>query len=114
MKLIDNRDVQPLLREQDFHIAAPAGGGKSGVEQRLRKKPARESERLRVRVARALAALNSEQALQSHIGETNRPQNESPARRLFERHFRLHDGGIVLERFRERGVEADRVRVCRA
>ena len=114
MKLLDNRDVQALLREQDFHVAAAARSGNGGVEQRLREKTARESERLRVRLTRALSALNPGEALYSGVGETVRPQNEPPARSLFDRYFRLQDDRIFLERLRERGVEADRIRGRRA
>ncbi len=92
VKLLDDGDIQSLLREQDFHVAAPARRGNGGVEQRLREKPAREPERLRVRLTRALAALDSGEALDSHVGETDRSQDEPAARSLFERYFCLDDG----------------------
>ena len=65
MKLLDNCDVQSLLREKDLHIAAPARSRNGGGEQRLSEKPARESERLRVRLISTFPALNSGQSLDS-------------------------------------------------
>ena len=114
VKLLDNRDIQSLFREQDFHVSPPARSGNGRVEQRLGKKPARQSKRLHVRFARAFSALNAGETLHLTSG---RPVDRKTSRRpaaCSSRYFRLEDRRIFLERLRERGIEADRVRhACR-
>ena len=46
VELLDNRNIQALLREQDFDVTAAARGWNGGIEQRLRKKAAAKSEGL--------------------------------------------------------------------
>ncbi len=111
VKLLDDGNIQSLLREQDLHVAAAARRGNGGVEQWLREKPAREPERLRFRLTCALAALDAGEALDSHVGEADRSQNEPAARSQLKRDLRLDDGRVFLERSGQGRVEADGVHV---
>ena len=76
VQLTDDRDVQPLLGEQNFDVA-PASGSRDGrIEQRLGKKAASEGERPNCRLVRAVAAAEHPRVSQVYYpGLDSHPQH---------------------------------------
>src|SRR5204862_5655080 len=83
VQMLDNGNVQTLLCDQHFDVAAAKGSGNGGSNERLGKKAARERERLDRRFVGALAALDSGKALYPDVGKTAGTEDEAAAGRLF-------------------------------
>jgi hypothetical protein len=105
--MLDDGNVQTLLCDQHFDVAAAKGSGHGCVEEWLGEKAARERERLDRRFVGALAALDSGKTLDPEVGKTGGTEDEATAGRLFERDAGLHDLGIFLEGPGERGIKGE-------
>src|SRR4051812_26584792 len=109
VQLFGHGDVQPLLGEQDFYVAAPIGGRDARLENGLPQVTLRKGERLRLVLAGTVSALNSDGRVDGGIRQPRRAQNEPSTTRFFQAELCLLNVRILLERSSERRVERDRL-----
>jgi hypothetical protein len=110
VQLLDDCDIQTLLREQHFDIAAAARSWNGSVEQRLGEKAASEGERLRGWLIDAIPALDPGGELKPDVWEGVGAQDEAPPGSLFQRDPGLNNRAIFLERSGKGRVDRDGVR----
>ena len=109
VKLLDDRDVEALLRNQSFDVAATPGSRNRRVEQGLRQKAPRKREGAEGRFIRAFTTLQAGEALNLQIGQRDGMENKATAGGLFKGQPCLDDLRIFFKRPGEGGLEGDRI-----
>ena len=84
VQLFYYRDVQLLLSDQKIDISKPSRRRDGGVEQRLKKRSAREGEHFRRTFTRPISALNASRHSDPGGGPHDGTKNEPAPRCLFE------------------------------
>ena len=87
VQLLRHRGVEPLLRDQQLHIATPEGSRDRRVKERLQKSSISETEPLDRLLTRAMAALNASGNSDDCIGQSDRPEYQALPGGLFKAAF---------------------------
>src|SRR3954451_17931044 len=96
MQLLEDCDVQSLLREQDFNVAAPIRSRHGRVENRLPQISLHKGKRLRLVLARTMSALYSHRGVHVRIRQSGGVQDEAPTTRCFQTQLRVLNDRISL------------------
>src|SRR4051812_42033058 len=99
MQLLDHHNIQLLLRDQQFEVAAATRWRNCGIEERLGKISLRECERFRLIVEfDAMSSLRTSDPFDVGVGIRNRSQNQTLSGRLFQSCLSLLNRRIMLQR----------------
>jgi hypothetical protein len=109
MKLLYDRDVKLLLRDQKFDISAPERWRHGCVKQGLGKETAYQGKPLDSALARPVAALDTGWHRHCHTGPYHGTKNKPLPGCLFEIRFRFLNGRIFFQRGLKNGFQRNGV-----
>ena len=111
VQLFGHRDIEPLFRDQQFHVATAVGGRHLRIENRLDEGSVGKTKWLDGAFARAVSALKTSRDPDDSIGQSNRAQNQAPASRAFQIGFGILHDRIFVQGGLNRGVQRQLFRV---
>ena len=100
MQLFEHGNIQTLLREQNFNIAAPARSRNSHIKKWLGNTAGGKGEWLHRIFARTLSALHAERNVSAGVRQKAGTENKSTSRRRFQLRLRFLDRRIIFHRAR--------------
>src|SRR5438105_14972408 len=110
VKLLLDREIQLLLRDQDADVSATKGRWNRGIKQSLVERSANKSKKFRRSIPGAVAALNPAGHARFHVWPRDGTKNQPTPHSLFEIRFGALDRGIFFQRGVENAIERDRRR----
>src|SRR5207249_11716991 len=105
----NHRDIQSLLRDQDFDIGTPERRRNRRVEKWLGETAVRKSEWLIRFLARAMSSLVARYYPNDCVRLRDRPKHQSSPGRALQIGFRFQDLRIFLNRLLKQGIQGQGV-----
>ena len=114
MKLLYDRDIKLLLRDQNVDVSAPERWWHGCVKQGLREEATRQGKALDSTLARSVAALDTGWHCHCHNGPYHGTKNKPLPSCLLEIGFRLLNGRIFFQRRLKNGFQRNGVACAHA